>query len=305
MSSRVIDTKPDLADAIQRLAICASLEMSVHDVAELKASAGLLAPQTRMYVSHLPGQAWGKTIDACIAAREAGLRPMPHVPGRLIEDRESIDRFLAACVRQAEVEEVLLIAGDYPRPVGAFDSTMGVLDSGVLQETGIRAVSVAGHPEGHPTIADAELRRAEEAKMAYAKRHGMALTFLTQFFFESAPFLTWRERIRGLDPNARIVAGLAGPAKLTTLIKFAMKCGVGPSLRALKQRPTGVLKLLGEQGPEALIYDLASDTSDPLTGFHLFSFGGLKRTCEWLAAVRAGNFDLDDNGGFTVRWGRR
>jgi methylenetetrahydrofolate reductase (NADPH) len=162
-------------------------------------------------------------------------------------------------------------------------------------------VSVAGNPEGHPILSAEHLRRAEQEKIAYAERNKVQLTFLTQFFFEAAPFLAWRSQLRRADPTVKIVAGLAGPARLSALIKFALKCGVGASLRVLKRQAVGMLQLLGDHGPESLVRELATVAIEPSDTFHLFSFGGLTRTCVWLSAVRAGRFDLDDNGGFVVR----
>jgi methylenetetrahydrofolate reductase (NADPH) len=300
MSSPGIVTKPDIADAIQRLASRASLEMSVHDVAQLPACAKLLAPNTRMYVSHLPGQSWADTIQTCIAACDVGFAAIPHVPVRRIETRSSIENLLRECVKRGAVREVLLIAGDYARPSGPFESTLEVMSSGLLAEHGIRSVSVAGHPEGHPVLSTELLRRAEQEKIACAARDGMQLTFLTQFFFESAPFFAWKNQLRQGSPTASIVAGLAGPASLPALIKFALKCGVGASLRVLT-RKTGMLQLLVDHGPESLVRDLADEAPTPADSFHLFSFGGLTRTCAWLSAVRAGRFELNDNSGFAVR----
>jgi methylenetetrahydrofolate reductase (NADPH) len=291
----------DAASTLRRLADEASLEMSVHDIRELEASQELLAPSTRMYVSHLPGQAWEATVAACTAAKRAGCLPIPHVPVRCIKDRLSFERFLAECVRIANVAEVLLIAGDYSSSVGPFDTTMSVLESGLLEKHGIRRLSVAGHPEGHPKASDVELRSAEREKISFAYDRGMPLTFLTQFFFDAAPFIEWRRQLQIDDSRVRVVAGLAGPAKLSTLFRFAVKCGVGASIRALGARPATFSQLLGERGPESIVLELARNNSEQASGIHLFSFGGLMRTCAWLAAVRAGRFKLDDNVGLLVR----
>ena len=70
-----------------------------------------------------------------------------------------------------------------------------------------------------------------------------------------------------------------------------MRCGVGPSIRALGARPTSFVKLLGEHGPESVMRELAeargSDAAD-FDGVHLFCFGGYLRTCEWLHRVANG-----------------
>ena len=74
------------------------------------------------------------------------------------------------------------------------------------------------------------------------------MTLVTQFFFEHKPFLHWvGERAQGV--GARLVGGVAGPARTATLLKFAMRCGVGPSIRALSVHPSTFMRLIGDHGP--------------------------------------------------------
>lgn len=272
---------------------CASIEINVQDVPDLEASRAFLAPGKAVYVSHLPKQTWQQTEATCRAVRNLGFEPVPHVPVRLLPDEATFDRTLASFVERASVEEVLLIAGDCPQAVGPYSSVMDALRSGLLENHGLRRVAVAGHPEGHPTISREELRRAERDKMQLARRKGLELSFVTQFFFEAAPFLDWVRDLRGRDIDARVVAGLAGPARASTLFRFAMRCGVGPSIRALGARPSALMKLVGEHGPERVITQLAASLVDGETdfaGLHLFCFGGFLKTCEWLQrGARAGD----------------
>ena len=287
---------------IMRMARDASVEMTVHDASQLRAARNWLPPSARVYVSFLPDQAWSETVAACESASSVGLDPVPHIPVRRLPDESTLNRVLRAC-SSAGAREVLLIAGDYAKPVGPFESTADVLRLGVLGTHGIARVSVAAHPEGHPSIDPYELRRSERDKIDLAAKQRLALTFVTQFFFDAQPFLEWRRRLPRDAGSLRVVAGLAGPAKLTTLLRYAALCGVGASSRALSSRGGLISKLLSERGPEAIVRNLAqaslSDTQ-PI-GLHLFAFGGLVRTCAWLAAVAAGNFRFDDNGGFTLR----
>ena len=278
-------------EAIVQLARECSIEMNVQDVRELEASRPLLPSGKKVYVSHLPKQTWRETLDACRAVSEAGFDPVPHIPVRLLDNEHALDSFLADAVRSAGVHEVLLIAGDYPHPSGPYATVVDVLRTGKLAEHGLRRVSLAGHPEGHPKVALTEIRRAEREKAQLALSLGLETTLLTQFFFEAQPFLDWARQLRSDVAGVRLVGGLSGPARIATLFRFAVRCGVGPSIRALGARPTSLVKLIGEHGPEHVMRDLASArVSQPglFDGVHFFCFGGFLRTCGWLQRVAEG-----------------
>jgi methylenetetrahydrofolate reductase (NADH) len=303
MLSTVDDSYTPLARAIAQLLRAATIEINVADVPHLETSRRYLAPGTSVYVSHLPKQTFQQTQAACQAVRAAGFDPVPHVPVRLILDADTLDRILAAFVGNAGARNVLLIAGDYPQAVGPYAAVADVLRSGALTRHGLARVSAAGHPEGHPKISLAEVRGAEREKAQLAADAGLDLTLVTQFFFEAAPFLEWVHDLRARGIEARVVAGLAGPAGIATLFKFAMRCGAGPSIRALGARPTAFVKLLGEHGPEAVIRGLAAARcagETDFSGIHFFCFGGYLRTCEWLSRAAAGPIRLNERGGFDV-----
>src|ERR1700722_566170 len=302
-NSTVVSPQNDRAATIAQLAHEASIEINVHDIGHLEESRRLLPAGKAVYVSYLPKQQWSETERACRAVRAAGFRPVPHVPVRLLPDAATADSVLGGFVDTAQVDEVLLISGDYPQAVGPYTEVLQVLNSGVLQRHGLRRVSVAGHPEGHPKVPFADIRRAELGKARMAQQAGLELTLLTQFFFEQGPFLDWVRELRVAGVQARLVGGLAGPTKLSTLIKFAIRCGAGASMRVLTARPAAFTKLLGDHGPESVLSALAQarweETSD-FAGVHLLCFGGFVRPCRWLQAIADGRFVLDDADGFKV-----
>lgn len=304
------DTVPSILDmkhvheAIVQLAREASIEINVQDSSHLQDARKFLPAGTRIFVSHLPKQAWQATVDACKAVRAAGFEPVPHVPVRLLPNAEAFDELLGDFVSEAQVQDLLLISGDYPQPEGSFGAVTDAIRTGLLTRHGIANVSVAGHPEGHPSVALEEIRRAEVGKAVLAQQSGLQLSLVTQFFFEHQPFLNWVDEMRRKGVKARIIGGLAGPAGLTTLFKFAVRCGAGPSIRALGARPTSLMKLVGERGPECVVRGLAEAKvagATDFAGVHLFCFGGFLKTCAWLHAVADGRFRFDDRGGFEVK----
>jgi methylenetetrahydrofolate reductase (NADPH) len=274
----------------------ASLEVGVHDVGGLASARSLLAPKTRVFVSHLPKQSWDDTISAARAVQRAGFRPVPHIPVQLLGNAAAAGELLAALRAEAEIDEALIIAGDYPQPRGDFACVLDFLRTDLLQKHGLTRVCFAGHPEGHPQVPLDVIRRAEIEKVRYANQVGLQATLVTQFFFQSQPFVEWAASIRAQESPVRIAAGLAGPTSIPSLLKFAARCGVGRSIRALSAR-TGLLKsMLGDFGPEALVFELARSRADDharFDGIHLFSFGGFLRTCEWLHSARHGEFSED------------
>lgn len=289
--------------AIVQLAREASIEFNVQDREHLEASRAFLPRGKRVYISHLPKQTWDETLTACSAVSAAGFDAIPHLPVRLLDSEATLDRFLDRAVQHGRINEVLLIAGDYPQAAGPYATVADVLRGGSLGRHGLQRVSLAGHPEGHQTVSLQEIRRAEEEKSRLAIASGLQTTLLTQFFFEAQPFIDWVTESRAAGIGARLIGGLSGPARITTLFKFALRCGVGPSIRALGSRPTSFVKLIGEHGPEHVVRDLAQarqSGSADFDGVHLFCFGGHLRTCEWLHKVANGRFELDPSTGFEL-----
>ncbi len=285
-------------DSISAFLAGASLELSSRDPAEIDACAGLLEPGTPVYISFPPGQTYHGTVALAARLARAGFRPVPHVAARRLAGRDALDDYLARAVGEAGVDSALVIAGDSDRPGRAFDSSLALLETGLFQRHGIVRIGVAGYPEGHPRIVPSALEAALAAKKTFARRTGIELGIVTQFCFEADSILSWAAKMKGHGLPMRV--GLAGPASLPRLLRFAALCGVGNSVRALKARPRALTRLMVEAGPEVALRDLARRAEPPLAGVHFFCFGGLVRTARWLRAVRDGRFELTEDGGFRV-----
>lgn len=290
--------RDDERRGISALLAGASLELSSRDPAEIEACADLLDPGAVVYVSLPPGQTYHGTVALAARLARAGYRPVPHVAARRIASREGLDDYLARAAGEAGVDSALVIGGDSDRASGPFDSSLALLETGLFQRYGIVHISVAGYPEGHPRIAPSLLEAAFSAKKSFARRAGLEIAVITQFCFEAEPILSWAAKMKGHGLPVRV--GLAGPASLPRLLRFAALCGIGNSIRALKARPGAITRLMVEAGPEAALRELARRTGPPIEGVHFFCFGGLVRTARWLRAVREGRFELNEDGGFRV-----
>ena len=273
--------------ALAQLAASASIEIGLRELGEVTKARDFLSPGRRVYVAHPPAQTWEETIEACRIVREAELEPVPHIPVRIIADAPTLARLLGDLAAKARVREVLLIAGDAPRAAGPFASVVEAMRSAAFRDSAMRRVSFAGHPEGHPRVDVATIRRAEREKAAIAAEQNLKATFVTQFAFEPEPALAWARQMRADGVRARLVAGIAGPAKLSTLFKYALRCGVGPSIRALGTNSASVAELVGDQGPLAMMRALAG-APRAFDGMHFYGFGGFLRTSQWLAQVASG-----------------
>lgn len=233
--------------------------------------------------------------------RRAGFNPVPHLAAREIASREALDDFLRRLRAEADVRRVLLIAGDVAIARGPFKSSRDLAASGLIEAHGVSRVSVAGHPEGHPWLDAAQAMKSVSAWRAWGGERTIAIDVVTQFCFEAAPILDWLGALRSGGVDLPVIVGLAGPASPTTLMKFALRCGVGHSIRAVRNQIGRYGRLLTATGPDEVVHGLEAApraATAEISGFHLFPFGGLRKTARWLGDQRreppAGKNDGDN-----------
>ncbi|MEM9708866.1 MAG: methylenetetrahydrofolate reductase [Pseudomonadota bacterium] len=270
----------------------ASIEVMPRTAAKIEDFRALLPQGTRVYIAHIEGTPIEDMTETAKRLAEDGFRVMPHFPARIIADEAVLGDWVARYQGEAGVEEGLILAGGVTTPVGEFTSSMDLLETGVFDRAGFTRLHVAGHPEGNRDIdpdggtanVDAALRWKED----FAARTDADMAIVTQFAFEAEPILAWARSLRDAGIGLPIHLGIAGPAKLQTLIKFAISCGVGPSLNVLEKRARDVTKLLMPYTPDGLVADLAaakaSDPDFPIAALHMFPLGGIKTATEWSAA---------------------
>jgi methylenetetrahydrofolate reductase (NADPH) len=126
---------------------------------------------------------------------------------------------------------------------------------------------------------------ALQQKLAWGRKHAIAMRVVTQFCFEPEPVISWLRRVESLfDEPVRI--GIAGPASPATLLKFALRCGVGNSVRALQSQVGRFTRLLVETAPDEIVDGLvqaaAGQQIRTMPDVHLFPFGGLRTAARWL-----------------------
>ncbi|MBK5946337.1 5,10-methylenetetrahydrofolate reductase [Rhodobacter veldkampii DSM 11550] len=272
----------------------ASIEVMPRTAAGIEDFRALLPAGTRVYIAHIDGTPINDMVATAQRLRAEGFEPMPHIPARLIPDRATLTDWIARYQGEAGVAQALLLAGGLKSAVGQYDNAMQLLNSGAFD--GFTRLHVAGHPEGNRDIDPAGGERGVmEAliwKQEFSRRTDAQMAIVTQFCFDAEPIIAWADRIRAAGVDLAVHIGVAGPAKLQTLLKFAITCGVGPSLRTLQRRARDVTKLLTPFEPTEFLLTLATHkAAHPDFGIesvHFFPLGGIKTNTAWLAEQRKG-----------------
>jgi methylenetetrahydrofolate reductase (NADPH) len=279
-------TAPDPVSSRDLAALlpAASVEISSrgHQVQELKDN---FPPGIDVTITFLPGDNYRNNVETAAALRRAGFNPVPHIAAREIASVEALDDFLTRARGEAGVTRVLLIAGDVARVKGPFKSSLDVCFSGLIEARGIASLSVAGHPEGHPYLELPDAIKMLGAWRDWGRQAKVHVDVMTQFCFESTPILEWIGALTTQGVDLPVIVGLAGPATPATLTKFALRCGIGNSMRSLRSQIGRFGRLLTDTGPDDVMRGLRSAPSAataPIAGFHLFPFGGLRKSGNWL-----------------------
>jgi methylenetetrahydrofolate reductase (NADH) len=266
-----------------------SIEVNPRDCKVVNAAVNCLDVGTEVFLTWIPGTNPMDMVGPAARLRRAGLFPVPHVGARHLESAAQLEQFAARLVGEADVDRILVVGGDRAKPAGPYDCCLAVMKTDVFQTVGIFRMAVAGFPEGNPNISDIVLDEALEAKMNFARGGGLQLSIVTQFCFKAEPIVEWLQRIRARGIYTPVRVGLAGPAGLITLARYAVRCGVGNSLHVLTAHPS-FARLLVEKGPEPIIRGIATAASSESTaslplgiaGLHFFVFGGFHKTVDWI-----------------------
>jgi methylenetetrahydrofolate reductase (NADPH) len=276
------------SDRLTGLLSSASVEVSSrgHQLQQLRDN---FRPGTDVTITFLPGDNYRHNVETASALRRAGFNPVPHIAAREMPSLEALDDFLSRARGDADVKRILLIAGDVAAAKGPFKSSLDVCASGLIEARGFARLSIAGHPEGHPYLAAAGTFKALQAWRDWGRLKNIDVDIVTQFCFESAPILGWIAELDARGIDLPVIVGLAGPATPATLTKFALRCGVGNSMRALRAQIGRFGRLLTDTGPDDVMRGLRAApeaATASIAGFHLFPFGGLRKAAEWTRNYR-------------------
>ena len=277
-----------------------SIETTPGSAAKIPDYREYLRPGATVSVTFLPGSDFADTVATARRLKDEGFDPAPHFAARSIPSKAALEDYLKRLQGEVGVTEAVALGGAVDNPIGEFDSSMQLLETGLFDAYGIKTIGLAGHPEGSPDISDTGLAEALTWKNAFAERSDADFYLATQFCFEAAPIIAWDRQIREAGNTLPIHIGVPGLATLKTLINHARACGVGPSMRVLTRQARNITKLLTVSTPDKLIADLALyKATDPDCGIrkaHFYPLGGLRRSAKWAYAVADGDFTLRGKG---------
>lgn len=261
-------------------------EVTSGDKKSINAAEKMMSKGSEIFVASLPKDTIDKQVAAVVKIRQAGLTPVPHIVARNVENLATLDETLQRFSNEAKVNTALILGGDRDDPIGDFDASLQLIETGLLQKAGIKKIYLGCYPEGHARISDDILDAARTAKLLTAEKAGLEVELVSQFCFESAPIIEFAKKLRKEGVKAPFRVGVAGPSSRATLVKYAIICGVGASLRALKERQNLAKNMAAGETPEKLIGDLAvALENEPELGFngvHFFTFGSLEKSAEFV-----------------------
>ena len=270
-----------------------SIEVTPRALSKIDNLAEILPKGTRVYIAHIEGTPIDEMVKTAQKIHDAGFKSMPHFPARLIKNKSVLEDWVTRYKNEANVEEALLIAGGSNKPIGDFDSSIQLIETGVFDANCFKRLHVAGHPEGNKDIdaggLNLNVNKALSWKNEFAKRTDAQMALTTQFCFESSVVVDWVNEIEAMGIDIPVHIGIAGPAKLQTLLKYAIECGVGASMKVLQKRARDITKLLLPYNPNQILEELSEIKSNNpnfnIEQVHFFPLGGVKRVTDWANEV--------------------
>ena len=267
-----------------------SIEVIPRSAAKIESFKDILPKNTRVYIAHLETEDIAAMVATAKRLNDEGFTVMPHIPARIIQNQAMLRNWISMYQNEAGVDEALLLAGGSKEPVGDFNSSIQLIESGLFDKAGFKRLHIAGHPEGSididPSGGMQNVSKALSWKQEFSKRTDASMGIATQFCFDADVVKKWSDNIKENGIDIPIHIGIAGPAKLQTLLKFSIECGIGASMKVLTKRAKDITKLLLPYKPTQILNKLAEYKSkEPefnIEQVHFFPIGGIEQTVDWL-----------------------
>ena len=267
-----------------------SIEVTPRAASKIENFSDHIPQGTLIYIAHIEGTPIDEMIQTAKKINDQGFTPMPHFPARIIKDKNTLHEWVSKYQNEANVTNGLLIAGGSNKPYGAYDSSIQLIESEVFDKANFKRLHIAGHPEGSKDIdpdgTTANVDSALSWKNEFSKRTDSEMAITTQFSFDSQTVIKWADDIKSKGIDIPIHIGIAGPAKLQTLLRYSLECGVGASIKIIQKRAKDLTKLLLPYKPTTIINELAEHKSaNPdfnIDKVHFFPLGGIKQVSDFI-----------------------
>jgi methylenetetrahydrofolate reductase (NADPH) len=267
-----------------------SIEVMPRTAAKIESFKEILPKNTRVYIAHIEGVPIDEMVQTAKRISSEGFNVMPHFPARIIKDKSTLEEWINIYQGEAGINQALLLAGGVNKPHGVFESSMQLVETELFEKYNFKNLHFAGHPEGNKDIDKGGSNKNVDAallwKQKFNEHSDINIAITTQFCFEAEPVIEWANSLTNNGINIPIHIGVAGPAKLQTLIKFSIACGVGPSLRVLQKRAKDVKKLLLPFDPNDFLETLAKHKKENpkfnISNIHFFPLGGINTNASWI-----------------------
>ena len=252
----------------------------------------ILPRGTNVYIAHLEGTTITSMVETAKRLNQLEFNVIPHFPARLIENKIMLEDWIKKYA-DAGINKALILAGSPSKAIGDFKSSMDLLSTELFDKYSFDEIICAGHPEGNKDIdvdgTDHNLMKALKWKSDFFERTQIKWSLTTQFCFELDPIKAWEIRLKEEGIVIPINIGVAGPARLQTMIKYALMCGVGPSIKVLEKRAKDLTKLLLPYSPKKFLIELANykdeNKNSKINSVHFFPLGGIYKTTEFITEI--------------------
>lgn len=274
-----------------------SVEILPKDIYGDKIINSNLPKGAKVYIAHLPDTDFSEVVDAAIRVQKHGRQAVPHLAVRKIASLNSLHSDLAR-LQTAGIDQTLVIAGDAAVTDPVFENTMQFLRTGLLEEHGFTRVGLAGHPEGLAFLSADQSMQVLLEKSAYAAKSPIDFHINTQFTLNTQILTDWEKQIRGAGVDLEVHIGLAGAISSAKLLQYALRCGVGASVKLAAKNPIKMLQLVSKTRPEKIIIEIAKyqleNQNNQFRKIHLFPFGSFAKTVNWAMRISKGEFLLNE-----------
>ncbi len=267
-----------------------SIEVTPKAALKIENFSDYLPHKTLIYIAHIEGTPIDDMVQTAKKITDQGFLAMPHFPARIIKNKNVLGEWITRYQNEAGVENALLIAGGSNKPYGEYDSSINLIESELFDRANFKRLHIAGHPEGSKDIdPDGSSKNVDEAlswKYQFSNRTDASMAITTQFCFDSSSVIDWANSIKSSGIDLPIHIGIAGPAKLQTLLRYSIECGIGASIGIIQKRAKDLTKLLLPYKPTEIIKDLAeykfNNPEFNIEKVHFFPLGGVKMVSDFV-----------------------